>query len=157
MKKIKCYLAGWFVPFEEYPDWRDFVKEKLKDAMDFYDPRIDTKQGSIATFVYEDLGKGVEGSDILFYFVTDSGDVGSAIECERADCRGKLVILCVDRKVDVVHPFLIGIARRVLIGMETGIVYLENLARCGLANEFEAIQKTMEREGDSGYTGKGFG
>lgn len=145
MKKIKCYLAGWFVSLDKYPDWRDFVQEQLKDVMDFYDPRRDTKQGSIATFVYEDLVDGVEGSDVVFYFVTNAGDVGSAIECERAECKDKLVILCIANNVKVVHPFLIGIARRIFIGMETGIAYLRNLAKYGLENEFQAIQEVLKK------------
>lgn len=143
MKKIKCYLAGSFVALEEYADWRDFVKEELKEVMNFYDPRIDTSQGSIALFVTQDLS-GVDANEMVFYFVTNVGDVGAAIECERAECKGKLVVLCISKEVHIVHPFLLGIARRVFIGIETGINYLRNLARCGLENEFEAIYKTLE-------------
>ncbi len=144
MKKVRCYLAGGFVPFGGYADWRDFIKERVGDEMGFYDPRTDTKQGSIATFVYQDLVNGVDGSDIIFCFVTNSGDVGSAIECARADCKDKLVVLCIGRNVDVVHPVLLGIARRVLIGIETGVIYLKNLAKLGLEKEFEAIYQTMK-------------
>jgi len=145
MKKIRCYLAGWFVPMDGYEDWREFFKEKLKNDMDFYDPRTDTKQGSIALFVYQDLVNGVDRSDIVFYYVTDSGDVGSAIECGRAECCNKPVILCIDRKVvNVVHPFLIGIARRMIIGPEAGVAYLKSLAKYGLENEFRAIEEVMK-------------
>lgn len=147
MKRIKCYLAGAFVSFGEYgeyDDWRDFIKEKLGDEMEFYDPRTDTQQGSIATFVYQDLVNGVEGNDVVFYFVTGSGEVGAAVECERAECKNKLVVLCIDREVNVVHPVLFGIARRVVIGIETGIAYLQNLAKYGLESEFEAIYQTMK-------------
>lgn len=112
--------------------------------MDFYDPRTDTKQGSIASFVYQDLVNGVDSCDIVFYYVTDPGDVGSAIECGRADCCNKTVILCIDKRVNVVHPFLIGIARRIILGPEAGIVYLKSLAKYGLENEFKAIEETMK-------------
>ena len=147
MGKIRCYLAGAFVPFERYADWRDFVKERLSDLADkieFYDPRTDTRQGSIATFVYQDLVKGVEGSDMVFYFVTNSGDVGSAIECERAECRNKLVILCINERVNFIHSFLLGIPRRVIIGIDAGLDYLRNLAELGLDNEFEVIYRLMK-------------
>ncbi len=40
---------------------------------------------------------------MVFYFVASSGDVGSAIECERAECEGKLVVLCINEGVRVVH------------------------------------------------------
>lgn len=143
-KKIRCYLAGAFVSFGTYSDWRDFVKEQLGDLMEFYDPRTDTHQGSIATFVYQDLVNGVEGGDVVFYFVTSSGEVGAAVECERAECKNKLVVLCIDREVNVVHPVLFGISRRVFIGIETGVAYLRNLAECGLENEFKAIYQTMK-------------
>ncbi len=144
MKKIRCYLAGGFVPFEGYPDWRDFIKERVGGKMDFYDPRTDTDQSSIATFVYQDI-KGVESCDMAFYFVTNSGDVGSSIECAWGNAKNKHVVICINGGVGLVHAFLIGIARRVFIGAETGIIYLHNLAEYGLENEFEAIYKTMGR------------
>lgn len=144
MKRIKCYLAGAFVSFNGYSDWRDFFIEKLKDLIDFYDPRVDTHQGSIATFVYEDLVKGVEGSDIVLYFVSDICDVGAAIEAERGECKNKLVIVCIDKNVRFVHSFLLGVARRIFIGVESVLVYLRNLAVYGLENEFVAIEKTIE-------------
>lgn len=143
MNKIRCYLAGGFMSFKEYKDWRDLVKERLAGKMDFYDPRIDTDQGSIATFVYQDL-TGVAGCDVIFYFVTSVGDIGAAIECARGDAEGKLVVLCVNEGVRIVHPFLIGMARRVFIGMEAGVAYLNNLADSSLANEFEAIYKIIK-------------
>lgn len=146
MQKIKCYLAGGFVSFGKYPDWRDYIKEELSDLMDFYDPRTDTNQTSISTFVYEDLA-GVESCDLVFYFVTSIGDVGASIECERAHSRNKLVVLCVKAPgVTIVHPFLIGIARRFFIGIDTGVTYLKNLTELGLDNEFQAIYKTMGRK-----------
>lgn len=144
MKKIRCYLAGWFVSMDGYKDWRDFFKKRLENKIDFYDPRTDTVQGSIASFVNQDLINGVDKSDIVFYYVTGFGDVGSAIECGRADCKNKIVILCLDKKVSVIHPFLIGIARRVLIGPEAGVAYLTALAKYGLNDEFKAIEEVMK-------------
>lgn len=146
MKKIRCYLAGAFVPFGKYADWRDFIKEGLGDEMEFYDPRTDTRQGSIATFVYQDLVNGVDGSDVIFYFVINSGDeaVGAIVECARADAKNKLVVLCINKGIAVVHPVLFGISRRVFIGAEAGITYLHHLAEYGLENEFEAIYKTLK-------------
>ena|SRR3989344_8891943 len=143
MTKIRCYLAGGFVPFGQYKDWRDYVKERVGDKMEFYDPRIDTDQSSIATFVYQDL-RGVGSCDIVFDFVTGWGDVGETAEDQEGNSKGKLVVLCINDGVRLVHPFLFGISRRVFMGMETGIVYLLNLAEYGLDNEFEAIYKTKE-------------
>jgi len=145
-KQIRCYLAGWFEPYGEHKDWRDFVKKELEGRMLFYDPRFDTKQASIATFVYEDL-RGVEGGDIVFYFMThNSGDVGSSIESERGNCKNKLVVLCLGEDVKVPHPFLLGTARRMLIGLETGVAYLKKLAEYGIEDEFRAISELMEGE-----------
>lgn len=142
-RKIRCYLAGWFVPFREYPDWRDYLKEKLAGIMDFYDPRYDTFRGPIADFVSGDL-RGVEQSDMVFYFATDSGEPGSAIECEHGRLGSKLVVLCVDKNVNAIHPFLIGIVHRVLIGMEAGEKYLALLSECGLENEFQALTAVLK-------------
>lgn len=136
-EKVKCYLAGHFGSFGEYEDWRDFVIEKCRNKIKFYDPRFDTKQGSIATFVSEDL-KGIENSDIVFYFVTNSGEIGAAIECAVGSCKGKLIVLCIDKGVVMVHPFLLGIARRVFIEIETGVTYLKKVAQYGLNNEYRA-------------------
>ncbi len=140
---LSCYLAGYFVPWGQHSDWRDFVLQELQDAIRFYDPRVDTDQGSIAMFISQDLA-GVESCDCVFYFLTKSqGDVGAAIECTHAHAKGKLVILCIDQGLGFVHPFLLGIARRVLIGMDAGVSYLSLLSEYGLENEFQAAYKMM--------------
>lgn len=142
-EKVKCYLAGHFGLFGKYEDWRDFVIERCRNKIEFYDPRFDTKQGSIATFVSEDL-KGVENSDIVFYFVTGPGEVGAAIECAVGLCKEKLIVLCIDEGVGMVHPFLLCIARRVFIGIETGVEYLEKVAQYGLNNEYRAAYDILK-------------
>lgn len=144
MQKIRCYLAGSFKSFEGYEDWRDLVKERLGGLIDFYDPRKETSQTSIATFVFQDLA-GVESCDVVFYFVTGIGDVGAVAECTWGLAKGKLIVLCVKDGVEIVHPFIIGICRRMFIGMAVGLAYLKNLAELGLENEFQAIYKTMEK------------
>lgn len=147
---LSCYLAGSFVPWGQYSDWRDFVIQQLQNTVKFYDPRVDTDQGSIATFVSQDL-KGVEDHDCIFYFVTEpQGEVGAAIECSHARDKGKLVILCINQDLGFIHPFLIGIARRILIGMDTGISYLSLLSKYGLENEYQAayeMMRTPKKEG----------
>ena len=144
MQQIKCYLAGSFVALEGYPDWRDAVEEALGDAMSFYDPRTDTPQTSIASFVSGDL-QGVGNSDVVFYFVTGAGDVGAVAECTWGLAKNKLIILCVKEGVTLVHPFIIGLCRRMFIGLPTGIAYLKNLATFGLQDEFKAIYATMNK------------
>lgn len=131
MAKIRCYLAG---PFTD-PEWRDRVIAEVK-GVDFYNPKTDTAQGSIATFVSGDLA-GVLSCDVCFvYAPTGRGDVGAAIEAGHADAMGKPVLLCTEDTFT--HPMLIGISRRVFSGLEAGIKYLNRLAEVGLENEFQA-------------------
>lgn len=143
--RLSCYLAGSFTPFNAYPDWRDYVIKRIGDAVKFYDPRTDTHQGSITTFVSEDLA-GVESCDCIFYFMMESQCIGAAIECAVSNAKGKLVILCIDRSLDFVDPFLIGISRRICIGIDSGVVYLLSLARHGIADEFKVLREMMERK-----------
>jgi len=146
MKPISVYLAGPFMPWGEFPDWRDYVKEKLKDKqITFYDPRFDTDQGSIATFVSQDLA-GVENTDCTFYFMDRSnGDAGAIIELAHGNAKKKLTILCIDKEIGFVHPMILGISRRAITGLDVGIIYLENLANVGIENEFQASYKTMQK------------
>jgi len=74
MKKFKTYLAGAFCPYKfekkEYPDWRDFVIEKLNNKrIQLYDPRFKSDQLCPATFTIDDA-KGVLNSNILLHFRT---------------------------------------------------------------------------------------
>ncbi|MEK7646971.1 MAG: nucleoside 2-deoxyribosyltransferase domain-containing protein [Patescibacteria group bacterium] len=146
-KKIKVYLAGAFVPYMTYLDWRNYVKERLDHDIDFYDPRKDTNQTSIAHFVYEDLERGVVESDLVFYFVTGVGDVGAAAECAFGIAKGKFVVLCVNDGVRMVHPFVLGMGKRVFIGLDAGMAYLKNLAKYGLKDEYTATYDTMKELG----------
>lgn len=140
---MTCYLAGGFVPWKQYGDWRDFVIEKLGGAIKFYDPRKETKQGSIATFVSQDLA-GVESCDCVFYFLTEGrGDVGAASECAHANAKDKPVILCIERGLGFVHPFILGMARRVLVGLDSGVEYLSLLAQYGMEKEYQAAYQMM--------------
>lgn len=141
MAKITCYLAG---PFTE-PEWRDQVISEV-EGIGFYNPETDTPQGSIATFVGGDLS-GVDACDVCFvYVLAGQGDVGAAIEASWAAAHGKLVVLCTDEPFP--HPMLVGIARRVFFGLETGIKYLQELAEAGLRNEFQAAYAMWEEEDD---------
>lgn len=146
-KKIKVYLAGSFVPWASYLDWRNYIKERLGHAIDFYDPRKNTNQISIAHFVYEDLERGVAESDLVFYFVTNVGDVGASAECAFGIAKGKFVVLCVNNDVKMVHPFTLGMGKRVFIGLDAGMVYLRNLVKYGLEDESKAIYATMKELG----------
>lgn len=137
MAKISCYLAG---PFTN-PEWRDQVISEVK-GIDFYNPRTDTPQGSIATFVSGDL-LGVSSCDVCFVYIEKGrGDIGAAIEASRADTQGKLVILCSGAVFP--HPMFVGIVRRVFFGLEAGIKYLNKLAEVGLENEFQAAYAMWE-------------
>jgi hypothetical protein len=124
--------------FNMYGDWRDYMREALGERVAWYDPRTDTKQGAIAHFTSQDLA-GVEASDVLFCFMSGHTDAGAAMECAHANAHGKLVVLCFDRQHSLPHPFLLGISRRVFIGIETGAAYLTLLVKHGLDNEFAAI------------------
>lgn len=145
--KVKVYLAGPFIPYGKYLDWRNFVKERMGYVIDFYDPRKDTNQVSIAHFVYEDLERGVAGSDLIFYFVTGMGDVGAAAECAFGIAKGKFVVICVNDGVRIVHPFVLGMGKRVFIGLDAGMAYLKNLAKYGLKDEYAAVYDTMKELG----------
>ena len=130
-----CYLAG---PFTN-PDWRDKIISEVPN-MEYYDPRTDTVQGSIAEFVLGDL-RGVQSCDCCFvYSPTGRGEIGASIEAAWAAAHGKLVILCAE--ASFVHPMLIGISSRVFYGLENGIRYLNNLITC--ETEFEAAYKMWE-------------
>lgn len=152
-KKIRCYLAGAFVEYNKYADWRDFVKEECKDCeIEFHDPRYDTQQGSIATFVSGDLN-GVESCDITFLFYTspkdtnDVADMGGPMEGSHANAKGKIFVLCIDENVGFPNPFCLGVARRVLIKLETGIEYLKEISKWGLKNEFKAAYSILKEYG----------
>ncbi len=136
-KKIQCYLAGSFIPFGGCEDWRDYVESNcLCGKISFYDPRSDTEQESIASFTSQDL-KGVGSSDVIFCFMDkNAGEVGSAAECGFGLAKNRMVILCIGEDVDFPHPFMLGLARRVIIGLDAGIEYLKGLADYGIENEF---------------------
>lgn len=142
MNPISIYLAGPFDKYGNYPDWRDYIKEKIPEVH-FFDPRFDTKQGCIAVFVSGDLG-GVEQCDCtLTYVKKPHGDTGTTIETTHANAKDKLTILCLDKEIGFVSPMIIGISRRVLVGFDAAILYIKNLASVGLQNEFEAAYRTM--------------
>ena len=147
-KVLRVYLAGSFQKFGGWPDWRDYVIERCtKHAIEFYNPRSETDQGCIASFVAGDLA-GVRSCDVVFCYLTGSGDIGASIECEHGRMNKKNIVLCADKSVTVVHPFLLGIARRFLIGPDTGIQYLKYLAKAGMEHEFDAIYAVMRKSSE---------
>ena len=73
-----------------------------------------------------------------------NGDAGAIVEIAHGNAKEKLTILCLDKEIGFVHPMVLGIARRVIVGLDVGIVYLQNLATVGLSKEYEAAYKTMQ-------------
>lgn len=147
-KEIICYLAGPFCPYGCYDlDWRDTVKREVEITnfnIKFIDPRIETRQGSISTFVYEDL-KWARESDVCFLYDGDNRDVvGGAMEAAQHDCcANKRVILC--SEFNTAHPMVQGIARRYYIGLDVGIKYLTLLSKFGLEREFEVAYEMLDQ------------
>lgn len=143
MKEITCFLAGPFKAYDEYPDWRDKVRAEVKITnykIKFRDPRFDTKQGSISTFVSGDLKHARESHVCLLY---DNAEdvVGGSIEAKEADSHNRLVIFC--SEFNTTHPMILGIARRVYIGLDSAIRYLTLLSEYGLENELTAAYQML--------------
>jgi len=151
-KLFSIYLAGTFEKLKVgkivYLDWRDYFKKRLGEIwpdLEFYDPREDTPQGEIAEFVSED-SFGVRESDVVFYYMTNNaGDVGASSEITIGTENNKLSIICLGPRVGAPHPFLMGKARRILIGLEIAIIYFSKLAEFGfsLDGEFKAYGYAM--------------
>lgn len=151
-KLFSIYLAGNFEKINigniVYRDWRDYFKKRLNEKfpdLEFYDPREDTPQGDIATFVSED-SFGVRESDVVFYYMTNNtGDIGAGSEITIGTENNKLTVICFGPKVGAPHPFILGKARRIFIGLEMAISYFLKLAEFGFSidGEFKAISFTM--------------
>jgi len=151
-KLFSIYLAGTFekliVGNTTYLDWREYFKKRLNEKfidLEFYDPHEDTTQGEIAEFVSED-SFGVRDSDVVFYYMTNNtGDIGAGSEITIGTESNKLTVICFGPKVGAPHPFILGKARRILIGLEMAIIYFLKLAEFGftLDGEFKAINFVM--------------
>jgi hypothetical protein len=151
-KLFSIYLAGNFEKLSvgniTYLDWRGYFKERLSEKfpdLEFYDPREDTPQGEIAEFVSED-SFGVRESDVVFYYMTSNvGDIGAGSEITIGTENNKLTVICFGPKVGAPHPFILGKARRILIGLEMAIIYFLKLAEFGfsLDAEFKAFNFVM--------------
>jgi hypothetical protein len=151
-KLFSIYLAGSFEKLSVgnivYRDWRDYFKKRLNEKfldLEFYDPLVDTPQGEIAEFVSED-SFGVRESDAVFYYMTNNaGDIGAGSEITIGTENNKLTVICLGPKVGAPHPFIIGKARCVLIGLEMAITFFLKLAEFGFSTDgyFKAINFVM--------------
>lgn len=151
-KSFSIYLAGSFEKLVVgniiYRDWRDYFKKRLNEKfpdLEFYDPREDSCQGEIAEFVSDD-SYGVRESDVTFYYMTNNaGDIGAGSEITIGTENDKLTIICLGPKVGAPHPFIIGKARCILIGLEMAIIFFLKLAEFGSSMDgyFKAINFVM--------------
>lgn len=133
--ELTCYLAGPFT----VPDWRDRLLGEV-EGMEFRDPRTDSRQGAIFEFVGDDLRHAGECDICFVYTRSGRGDIGAAIEAAYALAHGRMVAVCTDGAF--VHPMLVGIATRLIFGLDEGIRYLQNRTRYG--TEFEAAYAMWE-------------
>ncbi len=144
-----CYLAGGFKPYTDksgkvWTDWRDYVKQELGRKITFIDPRFDCDQTSIASFVSSDLRYASE-CDMTFVYDSGANSSGRVAEAATAVAKKKLVVLCMATNMS--EPMLCGLAKRIFVGLETGIKYLRALAEAGLESEVKvAYQMIRERE-----------
>lgn len=157
-KILRIYLAGRFMKYRGYLDWRDCLKEKTKEMLQecclddeveivFYDPRFDTPQGKgFASFNYLDR-EGVLASDIVFFFdITPDNtqeDPGAVNEATIGVENGKTVIFCTE--MSVIHPMFGNYCSgAIAIGMETGIEWILSFAAHG-TNNFEVYHEMVEK------------
>jgi nucleoside 2-deoxyribosyltransferase len=141
-KKLKIYLAGPFLPYQSYKDWRDYVKERAPGHL-YYDPRIDTEQYTSLTFTRDDLLKGVESSDLVFGYNPKGNyqidPYGLCIELGVAFGKRIPIILCDEN--EWIFPMLPPLAKRLFTVLELSVEYLNNLD--DINDEFQSFYKTI--------------
>lgn len=162
---IKIYLAGRFIKYYGYSDWRDYLikktKEKLEDSyldkeieIIFYDPRTDTPQGGgFAAFNHFDK-EAVLKSDIVFFFDLTPNNVqedpGAVNEATIGIENGKVVIFCTE--MSVIHPMFGNYCSgAIAIGMDAGIEWILSFAIHGLKS-LEAYHEMVEKRKQLKFT-----
>lgn len=160
-KRVKTYLAGAFCPpndFEGYADWRDFVIERVKNPLiEFYDPRIKSRQLCPATFTLDDA-MGVLNSDILFHYrrrgFEDEGaswEHGIAFACNLLNMLGKVrevkgsLIVYVD-STRAVWPLNFASANVNFSNLETAVDFLNLLKSTGKKDWISVYMKLIDRD-----------
>ena len=154
---FRVYLAGRFIKYRDYSDWRDYFKHTVRSrlydagrtplAIGFYDPRHDTKQGlGFANFNYEDR-KGVLNSDMVFCFdATPDGaqeDPGMVNEATIGVEHGKVVVFCTE--MSVIHPMFGNYCSgAIAIGMDAGVDYVMAFAKHGIQS-LEVYHEMIEK------------
>ena len=140
--KLKIFLAGPFLPYKEYKDWRDYVKEKATKH-EYYDPRIDSEQHVSLTFTRDDLLKGVELSDLVLGYNPKGNyqidPYGLCIELGVAFGKRIPIILCDEN--EWIFPMLPPLAKRVFTNLEIVVKYLNNLNNP--EDEFHSFYNTI--------------
>lgn len=142
--KIKVFLAGPFLPYKKYKDWREYIKEKAP-KLTYHDPRIDSEQYVSLTFTRDDLLNGVEISDMVFGY-NPKGNYqidafGLCIELGVAFGKRIPIVLCDEN--DWIFPMLPPMAKRVFTNIEIAAEYLNNLD--DIKNEFHVFYKTITK------------
>ncbi len=155
--ELVVYLAGRFMRYSRFEDWRDCIKDrvavieknldpKLARRIRFIDPRANDGQGrGFAGFCYLDR-EGVLDSDVVFFFdVTPSGvqeDPGSVNEATIGAENGKTVIFCTE--MSVIHPMFGNYCSgAIAIGLDAGIEWLFAFAKHG-TKSLEAYHEVIE-------------
>jgi len=119
-KKPLLYLAGGM-----YSGWQDRVKHRLKDKVDYYDPRIDTNQKSLADLTVADRDNAKKCDLMLAYFerLNPSG-LGLAAEIGIAAGAGTARIYFVDEHVHI-HGFIASLCTRIYTNLDAALDVIE--------------------------------
>lgn len=137
----KIYLAGPFLPYKKYKDWRDFVKEKAPQHK-YWDPRNNSEQYCSLAFVRDDLIRGIKKSELVFcYNPKDNVDpYGFCLELGVAFNEKIPIVLCDEN--EWIFPMFLPISKRLFTNLEIAVNYLANLKT--MDKEFEAFYKTIQ-------------
>jgi len=157
-RNITIYLAGRFMKYRGYPDWRDYLVEKINEELEdlplgqevdikFYDPRTDTPQGKGFAKFNDCDREGVLSSDIVFFFDIAPDNVqedpGAVNEATIGIENSKIVIFCTE--MSVIHPMFGNYCSGAIsIGMDSGIEFIVTLVEHGI-DSFEAYHQMVEK------------
>ena len=143
---LRVFLAGPFSSYQEFPDWRDYVKTEAPKHS-YHDPRYDSEQYVSLTFTRDDLLVGVANSDLVFGYNPkgnyDMDPYGLCIELGMAFGKQIPIVLCDEN--DWIFPMLPPISRRLFTSLELAVKYLSILNSMG-NEEFQAFYQAIHPE-----------
>jgi nucleoside 2-deoxyribosyltransferase len=115
-KSGKFYLAGGF-----YGSWKDRLRDECV-GLKSYDPERDSGQQAIYGFVSDDLDAIDPRDGVIARWDTYPHLEGLMAEIGYAVAKDKPVLLILDG-VTVPNPFVLGLAKRVFVGMDAFIAW----------------------------------